>query len=210
MGGATRVGCIKLNAADNEVLKTCFAASKTEDGKDVCTHCNAYKVLSKTRLKGCNTLRFARHLMRSVLARVLLPSPSKVSWTWLFWLAMVSMATPLLWKQQVSNGSPTFFFFATIDIIMIARIMFICCFYSSYNLIADRYSAGSLIYIYWLRVFLLIIYIYIIVSQIHNDVFVFFCSRRKEKGQNKRRRYAYTESFGAHPEGPSGSMGFLP
>ena len=51
MCGATRSGCSKLNAADNETLRTCFEPSTTEDGKEICTHCDAYKVLTKNITK---------------------------------------------------------------------------------------------------------------------------------------------------------------
>ena len=51
MGGATRSGCNKLTTADNEILKDCFEACTDDDGKDICSHCSAYKVLKKNITK---------------------------------------------------------------------------------------------------------------------------------------------------------------
>ncbi len=50
MGGATRDGCSKLSQADDETSKTCFN-SGTEPNKELCAHCNLYKVLTKNITK---------------------------------------------------------------------------------------------------------------------------------------------------------------
>jgi len=50
MGGATREGCGKINGEDNDTLRSCFKAA-ADPTKDLCVHCNVYRVMKKNITK---------------------------------------------------------------------------------------------------------------------------------------------------------------
>jgi hypothetical protein len=135
MGGATRSGCSKLNIADNETLKTYFTSAETEDGKDICTHCNAYKVLSKNKTKRvqhiavckafndkCDSEDSIAESLKRFKDRVILACDGYQG------KSAGLEAKSKHWKPHLLSKC-----FATVGIILIAEFLFIRCFYSSHR-----------------------------------------------------------------------------